>query len=64
MNSVKKEIHSGQLYYGGQALTWHDKGASKKKADAKKQTLSALMGSSTTDSHMMQTTSMNACKKG
>ena len=32
MNSVKKEIHSGQLYYGGQAVTWHDKGASEKKA--------------------------------
>eukprot|EP00795_Rhopilema_esculentum_P002058 gene2057-17625_t len=63
MKSVKKEIHSGQLYYGGQALTWHDKGALKKKADTKKQTLSALMGSSTTESHVMQTSSMNACNK-
>ena len=54
MQSVKKDISSGQVCYGGQTLTWSDKGEKKKKADTKKSILNTMAGSFPNESQKLK----------
>ena len=64
MKSLKKDIESGSVYYGGKALTWKDKGSAKKKAEEKKRALSALTSSERSGSRQSKRSSTESSAKG
>lgn len=64
MQAVRKDISSGQVCYGGQTLTWSDKGQKKRKAETKKSILNAIVGSTLTSSSKENNENLSTNKKG